>query len=154
MTVAGALSWLLTIEIVPEALPDTFGEKLTKRVVLCPEESVKGSAAGERIKPAPDAFACEIVTAIVPEFVILTFCPLVVPTPTLPKLRVVGLTEIVAVDGESVFVEDVPLADVWPTHPDWIRVRTNIKPKNTKGLRGRCDPCLPTPALQTMMRAV
>ena len=43
------------------------------------------------LKPAPERFTCEIVTLEFPLFVSVTVCVLLVPTTTLPKLKLVGL---------------------------------------------------------------
>jgi len=128
--ITDAVNWSLVREMLPEALPVTSGVKLAENVVPCPLGNVIGNDGPVTVKPPPDAMACEIVTAIVPEFVIVKFCLLVEPTATLPKLRLAGLAEMVAVDGDSVSVVGaVPSALVKPTHPDWAIITNKTASK-------------------------
>jgi hypothetical protein len=123
---------------LPEALPAAPGAKLAEKVVLCPLSNVMGSDGLVMLKPVPDTVACEIVTVIVPAFVIVKFCVPVEPTATLPKLRLAGLAEMVAVgEGSVSVVGAVPSALVKPTHPDWAMITNNIasRLKQESGLR-------------------
>jgi hypothetical protein len=54
---------------------------------------VAGSVRPLTLKPVPEALACEIETLELPVLVRVTFCVLVVPRETFPKLRLVGLAE-------------------------------------------------------------
>jgi hypothetical protein len=137
VTTTGALRSLLEIVMVPESLPIVGGAKLAEKVVLCPVDSVMGSVGPVTVMPVPDAVACEIVTATVPELVSVTLCLLVDPTATAPKFTTVGLGVRVPVGVESELVEDAVLALVTPTHPDCVRTpaRVNMRANKIKGLR-------------------
>ncbi len=60
-------------------------------IVLCPGVKVSGAASPLMLKPAPLTLACEIVTLDPPEFVKLADCDWLLPTCTLPKLKLAGL---------------------------------------------------------------
>ena len=66
---SGELNCELTIEYPPEEFPAAVGPKLAVNVKLPPGDKVNGSDAPPMPKPAPVAFAWEMVTATVPEFV-------------------------------------------------------------------------------------
>jgi hypothetical protein len=53
---------------------------------------VSGRVSPLRLNPAPVTVACEIVRLAVPELVKVTLCEAVVPTRTLPKAMLVGVT--------------------------------------------------------------
>ena len=60
---------MLTIEMLPVALPATVGENLAVNDVLCPAPKVCGALKPLMLRPVPDAVAAEIVTLADPEFV-------------------------------------------------------------------------------------
>jgi hypothetical protein len=62
------------------------------RVAFWPGFTVAGRLRPLAAKPAPDADAAEIVSAAVPVLLRVTDCEAVVPTATLAKLTLVGLT--------------------------------------------------------------
>jgi hypothetical protein len=142
-TTAGAAKSLLENVMVPESLPIVGGVKLAEKVALCPVDSVMGSVGPVTVMPVPDAVACEIVTATVPELVIVTLCLLVDPTATDPKFTTAGLGVRVPVGVESELVEEAFLALVTPTHPDWARTaaRAAKRAKRMNGLRRVLDSC-------------
>jgi hypothetical protein len=80
---------LLTIEMLPEALPAVVGENFAVNEVLCPALSVEG-ASPVMLNPVPDALPEEIATLAVPEFVKVTLTDPLAPTSRLPKLMLVG----------------------------------------------------------------
>ena len=65
------LSWGPLKEVAPDTLPVEVGAKLAVKVALLPGFRLTGSATPPMAKPAPEALACEIVTAVVPELVIV-----------------------------------------------------------------------------------
>ena len=58
-------------EAAPDALPVETGVKLAVKVTLVPGFRFTGNATPPMAKPAPEALAWEIVTALVPELVIV-----------------------------------------------------------------------------------
>lgn len=83
---------MLVTETVPVALPAAAGVNVTVRVAFWPGLTVAGRLRPLVAKPAPDADAAEIVSAPVPVLLRVTDCEAVVPTATLAKLTLVGLT--------------------------------------------------------------
>src|SRR5947209_13779680 len=90
----GELGALLTTETLPDTLPTPAAAKATLKFVLCPGVNVKGSVSPLVAKPLPETVACETDRLAVPVFVSVIACVLVFPTTTLPKLTLVGTTEI------------------------------------------------------------
>jgi hypothetical protein len=82
---------LLTIEMLPLALPADAGANFAVSVVLEPAPSVCGVVIPLMLNPEPDAVACEMVMLAVPEFVNVIVCEPLLPTPTDPKLTLAGL---------------------------------------------------------------
>ena len=80
---------LLTIEMLPDALPAVVGENFAVNDVLCPAFSVEG-VRPVMLNPVPDALPEEIATLAVPEFVRVTLTDPLAPTSRLPKLMLVG----------------------------------------------------------------
>ena len=80
---------LLTIEMLPEALPAVVGENFAVNDVLCPAFSVEG-VRPVMLNPVPDALPEEIATLAVPEFVRVTLTDPLAPTSRLPKLMLAG----------------------------------------------------------------
>jgi hypothetical protein len=70
-TTKGELSCEPLKEAAPDALPAEVGAKLAVKVALLPGFRFTGSATPPMAKPAPEALAWEIVTALVPELVIV-----------------------------------------------------------------------------------
>lgn len=98
LTVAVAfVEELLLMVNVPFARPNVSGEDLTSSVAVCFGLRVSGNFAPETVKPMPLIVAELTVTAAVPVEVSVTGSVVAPPTITLPKLRLVGLTESVAV---------------------------------------------------------
>ena len=75
----------------PLTLPLEVGAKLMDAATLCPGANVDGSAMPETLKPAPVTESCEIVTLVPPELVSVVVSACVLPTVTLPKLKLAGL---------------------------------------------------------------
>jgi hypothetical protein len=88
--VAGEFGALLTIEMLPLALPADVGANLALKVVLSPAPNVTGVAIPVVLKPAPVTATAEIVTVAVPPFVRVIVCELLVPVATLPNAALVG----------------------------------------------------------------
>jgi len=87
------LGALLTSEMPPDALPVVVGANCTLKVLDCPGGRVSGNVSPLILKPAPVKLPCAMVKLALPELVKVTFCTLVLPTSTLPKLTVAGVTE-------------------------------------------------------------
>ena len=91
-TVRGEPMALLLIETLPVALPAEAGANCALSVVLNPELTVIGRANPLMLKPLPEALTAVIVKAAFPEFVRMMFCVELLPTWTLPKLQLAGLS--------------------------------------------------------------
>ena len=91
--VAGEFVALLTTETLPVTLPAAVGANVTLRVAAWLAARVSGRVKPLPLNPAPETFTCEMVTLELPLFVSVTVCVLLVPTNTLPKLKLVGLAE-------------------------------------------------------------
>jgi hypothetical protein len=78
-------------EMPPETLPEEVGAKTTLNVALLPAEIVCGEKPG-MVNPAPVTPPCEIVRLALPAFFSVTVCELPLPTVTLPKLTLDGVT--------------------------------------------------------------
>lgn len=88
--VVGDPGALLTIEMLPVALPAAVGENFAANVVVWPAASVAGTDNPVMLNPVPDALPCEIVTLAVPELVKVTFTDPLAPTSKLPKFMLEG----------------------------------------------------------------
>lgn len=89
---------MLTIETLPLSVPAADGLNCTLNETLCPTASVTGTLAPVTANPVPLAAICETATEELPELVSVTSCVEVLPALTLPKLRLLGLTDSVCVD--------------------------------------------------------
>jgi hypothetical protein len=89
--VVGELGALLTMEIVPVALPPLVGANCAVNEVVWPEVRVFGVASPLMLNPTPLAVAWEIVRVAEPLFVRVTVCEPVLPVVTEPKVRTAGL---------------------------------------------------------------
>src|SRR5271168_2923876 len=81
---------LLTMDMLPVALPAGVGENLAVKDVLCPAVSVIGAARPVMLNTVPDVLTCEMATLAVPEFVRVTLTDPLAPTSRLPKLMLAG----------------------------------------------------------------
>ena len=86
---------LLVIETLPLSLSAPAGLNCTLNIVLCPAESVMGTPAPTSAKSVPVIPTCEMVTLALPVLVRVTDFAALLPALTLPKLRVLALTESV-----------------------------------------------------------
>ena len=75
----------------PVALPPVVGANFTLKLTLCPAFNVTGNANPLMLKPVPEALAAVILRLDPPEFVSVCVRDWLLPTCTLPKLKVVGL---------------------------------------------------------------
>ncbi len=78
-------------EMPPETPPEEVGAKTALNVALLPAEIV----CAERpviLNPVPVALSCEIVRFALPVFFSVIVCELLLPTVTLPKLTLDGVT--------------------------------------------------------------
>ena len=78
------------IETLPLTLAAEAGVNVTLKLALWPPVSVTGAVIPLKVKPAPLIPTCEIVTLEPPVLVIVPDRAWLLPTVTLPKLRVVG----------------------------------------------------------------
>ncbi len=81
---------MLVMARLPLTVPLDDGAKAVLNVTLCPALKVRGRLRPVMLKPAPVAVACEIVTLVPPELVRVSERLLLLPTWTLPKLRLAG----------------------------------------------------------------
>jgi len=89
--VVGEFGALLTIEIVPTALPPDVGANCAVNEVLWPAVKVFGVANPVMLNPVPVAVAWEIVKVAEPLFVRVTVCEPVLPAVTEPNVTTAGL---------------------------------------------------------------
>src|SRR2546425_9772039 len=81
-------------EIYPLALLDALPiANCTLKVLDCPGGRVSGNVSPLMLKPAPVTGPCAMVKLALPELVNVTFCTPLLPTSTLPKLTLGGVTE-------------------------------------------------------------
>lgn len=78
-TVTDGLEALLVITRAPVFVPAVSGAYFTVKLVLCPAASVTGRLGPLTLNPVPLALACEIVTVVPPEFVIVSVRVCVLP---------------------------------------------------------------------------
>ena len=90
---------LETTETLPVGVPAACGVKLTLNVKLCPALMVKGTVTPLMPYPVPLTVTCEIVIADPPVLLSISDFVLLLPTCTLPKLRLVGFEAIVPAEG-------------------------------------------------------
>ena len=101
------LASLVTV-IVPLALPTAVGAKVVFIEALCPAPSTVFAPIPVTAKPVPDTETAEIVTFPFPLFVSVAPWELLLPTVTLPKLKLAGfnpsnrVTAIAVPDSEIV----------------------------------------------------
>src|SRR6266852_6671611 len=91
--VLGELGASLTREMLPDTLPVAVGANCTLNVLDCPAARVSGKVSPLMLKPAPVKVPCAMVKLALPELVKVRFCTPVLPTSTLPKLTLGGVTE-------------------------------------------------------------
>ncbi len=82
---------MLVMETLPVALPVAEGANSPLKVVLCPAASVSGTDKPVMLNPVPEVLVAEIVTPAVPELLNVKVCAPLLPTSTLPKLKLEGL---------------------------------------------------------------
>lgn len=75
---------------VPLALLAEVGVNTTWKLVFCPAASVTGVVTPLKLNPVPVRATCEIVTLEPPVFVTVSNSDELLPTVTVPKLRLVG----------------------------------------------------------------
>src|SRR2546425_2770193 len=91
--VLGELGASQTCEKPPDLLSVAAGGNCKLKVLDCPGGRVSGNVSALILKPVPVKLPCAMVKLALPELVKVTFCTLVLPTSTLPKLTVAGVTE-------------------------------------------------------------
>lgn len=97
---------LRLIDAEPVVVPVLAGLKATLKVELLPAAICAPSARPDMPKPVPETASDETETVVVPRFVTVKVCELVLPIGTLPNAALVGTTEI-----DVVLLLDVPFAD-------------------------------------------
>jgi hypothetical protein len=98
---------LLVIVALPFTAPGEVGSNDTVRVAFWLGVSVKPAGTPEPVKPVPVTIALEIVTFELPVFVSVTIWETVVPSFTLPKVRLELLALSVRVVTEPVPVKSI-----------------------------------------------
>ena len=89
------LDALLTIARLPVRVPLLCGAQRTLKVVFCPAVRVRGKLSPLMVNADPVTVACEMVTLEPPELVSVPDRLLLLPTCTVPKLRLAGLAAMV-----------------------------------------------------------
>jgi len=89
--IVGEFGALLTIEIVPVALPPVVGANCAVNEVVWPAVNVFGVTSPLTLNPVPVAVTWEIVKLAAPLFVKVTVCEPELPVATEPKVTVAGL---------------------------------------------------------------
>jgi hypothetical protein len=84
---------LKLIDAEPKTVPVLVGLKLTLNVELFPALICAPSARPDRLNPVPETDSDETETVVVPWFVTVKVCELLLPTGTLPRLALVGTAE-------------------------------------------------------------
>lgn len=97
---------LRSIDAEPVVVPVLVGLKATLKVELLPAAICAPSARPDMLKPIPETATDETERVVVPRFVTVKVCELVLPTGTFPKAALVGTTEI-----EVETLLDTPFAD-------------------------------------------
>jgi hypothetical protein len=147
------------IETLPVKLPAEAGAKLAVKEVVCPALRVAGTDKPAMLKPAPEALAAEIVTLAVPELFNVMVCVPLLPTSTLPKLKVDGLGESAAnmpVPASEATVGELCALLLIETLPDAlpgaVGANSALKVLNCPGARdnGKVNPLMPKPAPVTL----
>jgi hypothetical protein len=122
--VAGEFEALLVTLTLPVTLPAAAGVKVALKLAVCPE--VRTSPAGRplAVKPGPAMMTLEMLILAVPELVNVTPKTLLLPTLTLPKLRV----EVLTVSGPAGALT-VRVAELLVTLPaELLTVTSNCMP--------------------------
>ncbi len=91
-TVVGEPDAFVVNEMPPETAPGEVGVKTALSVALLPAEIVCDEKPGI-LNPVPVALPCETARLALPVFVRVTVCELLLPTATLPKLTLDGVTD-------------------------------------------------------------
>src|SRR2546428_7245113 len=89
--VAGEFEASLVTLTLPVTLPEAAGAKVAPKLAVCPEVTTSPAGMPLAVKPAPAMMTLEMLILALPEFVKVTPKTLLLPTLTLPKLRVDGL---------------------------------------------------------------
>jgi hypothetical protein len=89
----GEFPALLTRDTDPVTTPAVVGANTMLNEELVPAPIVSGIESPLVLKPAPETFACVIVTLAAPVLVKLIFWELVIPVTTFPKLALEGVAE-------------------------------------------------------------
>ena len=85
---------LKLIDAEPVTAPVLAGLKATLNVELLPAPICAPSARPDMLNPVPETDSDETETVVVPWFVTVKVCELLLPTGTLPRLALVGTAEI------------------------------------------------------------
>lgn len=75
----------------PFEVPEVEGANCTLKLALCPAARVAGAVMPVSVYPAPLMLACEMVRLALPVFLTVPAMVWVLPTVTLPKLRLARL---------------------------------------------------------------
>ena len=89
-TVRFGLEAFDAIVTLPLAEPEALGANVTVKLVLCPAVNVSGVLIPPTVKPDPLPATCEIVMLDALELVMVSESDWVLPTVTLPKLKLTG----------------------------------------------------------------
>ena len=121
---------LKLIDAEPVTAPVLAGLKATLNVELFPAPICAPSARPDMLNPVPDTASDETETVVVPRFVTVKVCELLLPTGTLPRLALVGTTET---EGP------LPLATPFA---DSVMLRAEVKPLPCTTIFPVCEPAV------------
>lgn len=117
-----------TIESVPVVAPAAVGVNSAVNVVLDPASRLQGSVIPLTLNAVPLAAIAVTLSLAVPEFVIVTICFAVAPTPTLLNAKLLGLAES---DAVPAFASECCICE--PTTPAQPEIRTAVRKASTTG---------------------
>src|SRR5208283_4046864 len=150
MVVVGMLLALLVTETVPLKGPPLAGANVTLNVALVPAAMLRGVVTPLTLNPDPFAITCETFTVPVPVLVRVACIVLLLPTLTLPKLRLSGLMlrrydkpnpeseTVVGVELAELVRDTVPVA-----FPPAVGENMALKLALPPGCRGRSRKAIP-----------
>jgi len=124
----GEVGRLVTTEMLPDELPPEAGEKTALNVMLALGAKVC-AAKPATLKPVPVTLSDETTKFPVPVFFSVTTCVPVVPSGTLPKLTLDGVTDIpgaVPVPLKAIVVGELAASETIEMLPETLAVEVGV----------------------------
>ncbi len=126
--VVGEVGRLVATEMLPDALPSAVGEKTALNVMLALAASVC-AAKPVTLKPVPVTLSDETTKLPVPVFFSVMTCVPVVPSGTLPKVTLDGVTDIpgeVPVPLKATVVGELAASETIEMLPETLAVEAGV----------------------------